>query len=147
MSLVDLLNDLPSDHSARPRMQELLTQLAAGLQHAQDAQSGMWYQVVDQGNRSDNWLETSGSAMFVYALKVGVDSGYLDASYLMVAQHGFEGLRKQVSETNQTPSIHNAVQGMGVQNDYAGYVNQSKLTDSPHGLCAILLAAAEMEAL
>jgi hypothetical protein len=36
---------------------------------------------------------------------------------------------------------------MDVQNDYAGYINQlPTLTDSPHGLCAILLAASEMEA-
>lgn len=27
-----------------------------------------------------------------------------------------------------------------------GYINQSTLSDSPHGLCAILLAASEMEA-
>ncbi len=45
------------------------------------------------------------------------------------------------------PSISGAVHGMGVEDDYAGYVNQTPLvTDSPHGLCAILLAAAEMEA-
>jgi hypothetical protein len=35
---------------------------------------------------------------------------------------------------------------MNVQNNYAGYVGQNKLTNSSHGLCAILLAAAEMEA-
>jgi unsaturated rhamnogalacturonyl hydrolase len=127
-------------------MLEVLVQLAAGLQRYQDAKSGLWYQVVDQSDRSDNWLESSGSGMFVYALKVGADRGYLDPSYLAVAQHGFEGLRTQISERNQTPSISGAVRGMGVQNDYAGYVNQTRLSDSPHGLCAILLAAAEMEA-
>ena len=38
-------------------------------------------------------------------------------------------------------------EGMGVQTDYAGYLNQMPLlTDSSHGLCAILLAASELEA-
>jgi hypothetical protein len=36
---------------------------------------------------------------------------------------------------------------MGVQNSYAGYVNQlPTLSNSSHGLWAILLAASEMEA-
>jgi hypothetical protein len=35
---------------------------------------------------------------------------------------------------------------MSVQDNYAGHVGQSRLTNSPHGLCVILLAAAEMEA-
>jgi hypothetical protein len=36
---------------------------------------------------------------------------------------------------------------MGVQNNYMGYINQlPTVSNSPHGLCAILLAAAEMEA-
>jgi hypothetical protein len=46
-----------------------------------------------------------------------------------------------------TPTITGAVKGMGVQVDYAGYINQlPTLSNSPHGLCAILLAASEMEA-
>jgi len=44
------------------------------------------------------------------------------------------------------PTINGAVQGMGVQTNYAGYINQTSLANSPHGLCAILLAASEMEA-
>jgi hypothetical protein len=39
------------------------------------------------------------------------------------------------------------VQGLGVQINYPGYINQlPTLSNSPHGLCAILLAASEMEA-
>jgi hypothetical protein len=35
---------------------------------------------------------------------------------------------------------------MGVEASYAGYVGHKTLSNSPHGLCAILLAASEMEA-
>ena len=97
---------------------------------------------------SDNWLETSGSGMFVYALSAGVTRGLLDASYAAVAAKGFAGLKTKVTYDGQNrPSITGAVHGMGVQTDYAGYLNQMPLlTDSAHGLCAILLAASEMEA-
>ena len=85
--------------------------------------------------------------MFVYALKVGVTRGYLDASYLTVAESGWKGLQSKVTtDGNGLPTINGAVQGMGVQTSYSGYINQSTLSNSSHGLCAILLAAAEMEA-
>ena len=147
MSLVDILGDLSANQNGRSEMLTILTGLAAGLKNTQDSTTGLWYQVVDQGSKSDNWLETSASGMFVYALKVGVDRGYLDSSYLVVAEKGWQGLKTKVStDSNGLPSINGAVQGMGVQTDYAGYLNQTKLSNSPHGLCAILLAASEMEA-
>jgi unsaturated rhamnogalacturonyl hydrolase len=86
--------------------------------------------------------------MFVYALSAGVTRGLIDGHYASVAAKGFAGLEMKVTTDAQgRPSITGAVHGMGVQNDYASYVNQLPLlTDSPHGLCAILLAASEMEA-
>ena len=146
MSLVDLLPDLPAG-TQRDQLLAILQGLAMGLKNTQDATTGLWYQVVDQGSMSTNWLESSGSGMFVYALKVGVARGYLDSSYTAVAQKGWQGMMSKVTTT--TPSITGAVKGMGVQNTYAAYVATTMmplLTDSPHGLCAIMLAAAEMEA-
>ena len=149
MSLVDLIPDLPAG-TQRDQLVAILQGLAVGLKKTQDATTGLWYQVVDQGSRSDNWLESSGSGMFVYALKVGVNRGYLDASYLTVAQKGWQGMMSKVTMDGQgMPSITGAVKGMGVQNNYAAYVATTLmplLTNSSHGLCSILLAAAEMEA-
>jgi unsaturated rhamnogalacturonyl hydrolase len=149
MALVDVLPDLPAG-AQRDQMLAILQGLATGLKNNQDATTGLWYQVVDQGSRSDNWLESSGSGMFVYTLKVAVDRGYIDASYLAVAQKGWQGMMSKVTtDGGGTPSITGAVKGMGVQNNYAGYVATSLmplLTNSSHGLCSILLAASEMEA-
>jgi unsaturated rhamnogalacturonyl hydrolase len=147
MALADTLGDLPAGQSGRSDMLTILASLATGLKNTQDLATGLWYQVVDQGSKSDNWLETSASGMFVYALKVGVDRGYIDSGLQSVADKGWQGLKTKVStDSGGLPTINGAVQGMGVQTSYAGYVNQSALSNSPHGLCAILLAASEMEA-
>ena len=147
MALVDTLGDLPASQSGTADMKTILTSLAAGLKATQDSSTGLWFQVVDQGSKSDDWLETSGSGMFVYALRVAVDRGYIDASYLAVANKGWQGLQTKVTtDSGGLPTINGAVQGMGVQTNYAGYINQTALANSPHGLCAILLAASEMEA-
>jgi unsaturated rhamnogalacturonyl hydrolase len=150
MALVDILPDLPAGQAGRDQLLSILQSLAAALKTAQDSKTGLWFQVVDQGSKSDDWIESSGSGMFVYALKSGVDRGLLDGSYLAVAMRGWQGLQTKVTtDGNNLPSITGAVQGMGVQNNYAGYVATTLmplLTNSSHGLCAILLAASAMEA-
>jgi unsaturated rhamnogalacturonyl hydrolase len=148
MSLVDDLPLLPDATSGKSELVSILGKLAQGIAAYQDAETGLWYQVVDHGDRNDDWLESSASGMFVYALHAGVTRGLLDASYAAVAEKGWAGLKTKVTYDSQgRPSITGAVHGMGVQDDYAGYLNQMPLsTDSSHGLCAILLAASEMEA-
>ena len=148
MALVDMLPDIPADHANRSDLLTILTGMATAMRATQDTATGLWFQVVDKGAQTDDWIETSGSGMFVYALKVGVDRGYLDPSFMTVATRGWQGLQAKVTtDTSGAPTITGAVQGMGVQVNYAGYINQlPTLSNSPHGLCAILLAASEMEA-
>ncbi|HVZ86603.1 MAG TPA: glycoside hydrolase family 88 protein, partial [Polyangia bacterium] len=146
MAAVDMLPDLPAGAN-HDSLLAIFTGIAAALKTYQDPTTGLWFEVVDQGSTSSDWVETSGSGMFVYALKLGVARGYLDASYLTVAAKGWQGLQAKVTtDSNGLPTITGAVQGLSVQNDYAGYVNQSALSNSPQGLCGVLLAAAEMEA-
>jgi unsaturated rhamnogalacturonyl hydrolase len=146
MALVDILEQLPPTHAGRAALLSLLTGLAGAVRDTQDPGTGLWFQVVDQGARPDNWIETSASGMFVYALKVAVDRGYIDPSFRAVAQRGYAGLKTQVTtDAGGLPVINDAVQGMGVQLDYAAYVNQLRLSNSFHGLCAILMAASQMD--
>jgi unsaturated rhamnogalacturonyl hydrolase len=145
MALVDMLPDLPAGAN-RDSLLAILTGIAAALQKDQDPATGLWFEVVDAGSMSTDWVETSGSGMFVYALKVGVNRGYLDSSYLAVANKGWLGLQTKVTtDSGGLPTITDAVGGLSVQNNYAGYVNQSTVSNSSQGLCGILLAAAEME--
>jgi len=146
MALVDILKYLPADHTGRPELLAMLQKLAAGLRQTQDPASGLWYQVVDKGSRPDNWHETSGSGMFVYALKAGIDAGYLPRDYRHVVNKAWEGLKAKVSfGSDGAPVVSDAVEGMGVQTNYANYVNKRRLQNSPHGLCAIMMAASEVE--
>jgi unsaturated rhamnogalacturonyl hydrolase len=146
MAIVDMLPDLPAGAN-RDSLLSILSGIAAALKSAQDPATGLWFEVVDQGSHSDDWVESSGSGMFVYALKVAVDRGFIDATYLPVATRGWQGLQTKLSvDASGLPSISGAVQGVTVMGNYAGYVNQKALTNSSHGLCGILLAASEMEA-
>jgi unsaturated rhamnogalacturonyl hydrolase len=146
MSLVDTLGDLPEGTTGRSTMLTILQQMAAGLKSTQDPATGLWYEVVDQGARSDDWTETSGSGMFVYALKVAMDRGYIDASYQATIALGWQGLQTRVTGSGTTSVITGAAAGLDPQATYAAYISAARESNSSQGLCAILLAASEMEA-
>jgi unsaturated rhamnogalacturonyl hydrolase len=102
--------------------------------------------VLNKGKLTDNWHESSGSGMFVYAIKTGVDRGYLDSSYLDVANKGWAGMKTKLATTSDgSPVIRDSVEGMGVQVDYAGYVGKQRVENLPHGLCAVMLASSVMD--
>jgi unsaturated rhamnogalacturonyl hydrolase len=53
-----------------------------GVVKYQDPKTGLWYQVLDQGDRKGNYLEATASSMFVYAMAKGVNHGYLPRNYV-----------------------------------------------------------------
>lgn len=77
MALVDVLEWLPPGSPGIVKVQGILTRLAPALVRYQ-APSGFWFQVVDQGQRPGNYLETSGTAMVAYTLYKGIRRGWLD---------------------------------------------------------------------
>ena len=157
MALVDMLKYLPAAHPKRAQLLTALSNLSIGIKNYQDATTGLWYQVVDKGigqtgYTAANYIETSGSAMFVYALKTASDSGWITpATYLPVAQSGWAGLKaiEITIYSDSKPQINNFAPAMSVQNNYAAYVGITSVdcpaTANPHGYAAILMAASAME--
>ncbi|MGC3992103.1 MAG: glycoside hydrolase family 88 protein [Chthoniobacteraceae bacterium] len=95
MALVDVLDWLPADHPARKQLITELRQVSAGILKYQDKDTGVWWQVTDQGARPGNYLEASASSMFVYAIAKGVNHGYLPASDAPALRKGYAGLIHQ----------------------------------------------------
>jgi len=154
MAVVDVLKYLPATHPKYNALRSLLSNLAIGIKNTQNATTGLWYDVVDKGSSSGNYLETSGSGMFIYAIKTAVDSGWISsATYLPVAQNGWTGLKTKIATyTDGKPQIKQFAPAMSVQNDYASYVGIAAVncpvasgTQHPHGYAAILMAASVME--
>lgn len=158
MALVDILKYVPAAHPKRAQLLAALSNLAIGIQTYQDGASGLWYHVVDKTSvtLSGNYLETSGSAMFVYALKTASDSGWITAAtYLPVIQSGWAGLQTKINNyTDSKPRINDFSPAMSVQSTEALYVQASLQpvdcpvssgTQHPHGYAAILMAASVME--
>jgi rhamnogalacturonyl hydrolase YesR len=81
MALVDTLELLPTakKSNAWQNLQCKAIHLLRAVVQAADPASGAWWQVMDRPGQEDNYIESSGSAMFVYALLRAHRNGYLDA--------------------------------------------------------------------
>ena len=152
MALVETLDYFPQKHPQRAELIAILNRLAEGVVKYQDSRSGLWYQVMDRGGDKGNYLESSASCMFVYALAKGVRNGYLPASYMKTARDGYRGILKEFVKTdagkfNLEGTV--AVAGLGGNpyrdGSYEYYVGEKVVTNDPKGIGAFLLAATEME--
>ena len=65
MALVDVLDFMPENHPKRNEIIDILNKISAAVEKYRDPASGMWYEVTDEGTRQGNYLESSGSAMFI----------------------------------------------------------------------------------
>lgn len=140
-ALIEVLGNLPAGHPQRAALLGALHTCADGLKKNQSS-SGLWFQVVDQGTDAANWLETSGSGLFVYSLKAAVDRGYLDASYCAVARDGWQGLQTKLANG---PRVQDAVEAMGVLPSASAYESKVRVSNSAHALLAAVLAASVFE--
>ncbi|MEW2116203.1 glycoside hydrolase family 88 protein [Streptomyces sp. NPDC005474] len=139
MAIVNVLDALPVNHVRRPQLIRILRDLAKGLEKYQDPATGRWFQVIDKGNKSDNWTETSCSSMFTYALSRGAQQGYLDAHYKSVAQRGYEGVLAKISlGSDGRTNLTDISIGTNV-GDYAFYIARPRETNDFHGLGAFLI--------
>ncbi len=72
--MAEILRDLPKDHPQYPRILAAYTKMMQSLLKYQ-AESGLWRQLIDV---PQSWTETSGSAMFTFAMVTGVKNHWLD---------------------------------------------------------------------
>ena len=105
VALVDVLDFLPKEHKGRAKILEILNQVVVGIQKYQDPKTGLWYQVLDQGNREGNYLEATCSSMFVYALLKASRKGYIPDSYKTIAVKGYNGILKNLIKDNGDGTI------------------------------------------
>lgn len=104
MALVDVLDYIPEDHSQRHELIDMIRGLAEVLPRYQDT-SGLWYQVLDQGDREGNYLEASVSSMFMYSFAKAVNKGYIDKQYRTVAERAYEGLMSRLIVKNEDGTL------------------------------------------
>lgn len=130
--MTELLNLLPEDNVDRARILASYRKMMGTLLRYQKA-DGLWGQLVDD---TACWSETSGSAMFVYAMIKGVKKGWLDASvYAPVVRKAWIALVGQIDEKGDIAGV---CEGTNKTNDRQFYLNRRTLPGNMHGQAPLL---------
>ncbi|WP_246859294.1 glycoside hydrolase family 105 protein [Spirosoma sp. KCTC 42546] len=153
MTLVDVLDYFPNDHPQRKQIIAITNQLAQTLATYQDKQTGLWYQVMDVGKQDGNYLESSGSTMFVYFLIKAAKKGYIDQKYADVARKGYDGILTNFIKTQPTGivTITDACAGAGLggtpyrDGSYEYYCKEAKRDNDPKSVGPFIMLALEFE--
>ena len=142
VAIMDILDYFPEEH---PRSHEFISaaiDIINALVRFQDEASGLWYQVVDKGEREGNWLETSCSSLYTYAIAKAIKKGFLHKSYAKYIHRAYEGIIKRLGFKGDDLIISNICIGTGV-GDYQFYIDRPRIENDLHGMGAFLLMCTE----
>jgi unsaturated rhamnogalacturonyl hydrolase len=162
MALLDALDFIPKTHECQKYIDPLLKiaeRLAAAIIKFQDAESGLWYQVLDLAGREKNYLESSASSMFVRFLYKMINKGYAspshDAAIRAAADKGYEGLLSRMLKEDASGELHLhgicSVAGLGGvpyrDGSFTYYVSEAVVVDDFKGVGPFIFASLEREQL
>lgn len=153
LAIEDILEYLPENHPDRPALITILQKTCEALLKVRDPKSGLWYQVLNEGGREGNYLEGSGSAMYIYAFARGAHKGYLDIKYLEIANSAFDGIIKELITVDEKGlvTMHNICGGCGLggnpyrDGSYEYYVNEKRVDNDSKGVAPFIMAALELD--
>ena len=147
MALVDVIDMMPAKY--QEQMKPYLTKLFDGMLSYQDADTGMWYNVVNRGtDLSENILETSVSSMMAYSLMKAYNKGYVtDSKYGQAGLAAFNGVvTNKVSGSEGSYVVANTYlkSGVGTTDEY--YTDNGYTVDEAKGTGALIMAATQAQA-
>ncbi len=152
MGMVDILEFIPEQTPGRDSVLTIFADLAENILQYRDAQSGVWYQVLDSPGRTGNYLESSCSSMFAYVFLKGARMGYLPAKFKQEGEAAYRAVVKNFIKNNAdgTVSLTDgcAVAGLGGKTMRDGsfeyYISEPVRDNDPKAIGPFIMAALEM---
>ena len=135
VGMAEVLRMLPKGSPYKERIMAGYKKMMAALLKNQEA-DGMWRQIIDD---TEAWKETSGTAMFTYAMITGVKNGWLDKkTYGAAARKGWLAL---ITYINQDDELTEVCQGTNIKNSREHYMTRKRIVGDLHGQAPLLWCA------
>lgn len=150
MALVDVLDFMPVDHPQRPDIIRILNDLSTTVDNYRDPETGMWYQVTNLQNREGNYLESSGSIMFIYTWVKGAQKGYLQEEFNEKGEVAFDQFVNRFIRENEDGTISVtdvcSVAGLGGEKVYRDgsfeyYISEPVRDDDPKAIGPFMMTS------
>ena len=139
VGLSRVLTSLPKNDAHRAFLLNAYIRMMNGLLACQSA-SGMWRQVL---NDRKSWKESSCTGMFITAMAVGINHGWLSRTkFGPPLQKAWSALCRHVDRHG---NVRDVCIGTSQSAHESYYLNRPRRTGDPHGQAAFLWAAWAME--
>jgi len=142
VTVFDLASYMPDSYEKKKEFIDNGISLINAILKYRDENTKKWFQIVNRTNDPDNWIETSCSCLFTYAIAKGINEGYLDESYRKIAQECFDGIIKDIKINDGKIEIDDICIGTGVMS-YDKYLLRPRETNDLHGIGAFVLMCSE----
>jgi len=130
--LAELLSELPESNRYYSSILDGYKKMMDALLTYQ-AEDGMWRQLID---KEESWKETSSTAMFGYAITVGVEKGILSKETFTPAyQKAWLSLVEYINEEGKVSEV---CAGTGQSDNIDYYLNRPRTTGDLHGQAPVL---------
>ena len=147
MALVDVLDFMPENHPRRTEIIRILNDISTTIEKYRDPATGMWYQVTDKVGAEGNYLESSGSAMFIYTWVKGAQNGFLPKVFEEKGRAAYDQNVKRFVKENPdgTITVTDAceVAGLGGEKEYrdgsyAYYISTPRRDNDPKAVAPFI---------
>jgi unsaturated rhamnogalacturonyl hydrolase len=121
-------------------------ELIDSLRRYRDERTGMWYQVVDKGDLEGNWIETSCSCLFLYAICLAAELGEIGKEAIRpIAEHSFKSITDYLNRGDDGYiGVKGVCIGTGINDGtYEHYIARPTVENDLHGAGAFLLMCCE----
>ena len=148
VAILDILDYIPADHPAVPRLKQIEADLLRALAKFQDKKTGMWFEVLDQIDREDNWVESSCTNLFIYSYAKAIRTGIVSKEeFGDVVEKAYEG---SINSTYMDEEGYLVIDKVCIgtcidEGTYEHYINRLQIKNDLHGGGAFILMCAEME--
>ena len=153
VALADVI-EIITDESAREEISSIFKELMTSIVSYRDADSGMYYQVIDKGGSEGNYLETSGSCMIAYAQLKGSRLGVLSPEFGALGKATFDGVCERYLTLSDGGELNLGgiclVAGLGPENNqrrdgsYEYYISEPVVENDAKGVAPFILAYTEI---
>lgn len=143
-ALIDILEALGQKQRGQEDIIQSLQAVVPALLAYQDDETGLWYQIVDKGDKEDNWLESSCSALFVYTIAKALKHRLVDESNRAAVEKAYSGLLAQMVDVDDESFTLKGICIGTSAGIYDYYVGRPTSENDLHGMGAFILASMAM---
>jgi len=146
-SLADYLRIRRLRGESDPEAERMFRSQVEGVVAAQDADSGMWWTVMNRPAEGANYRETSAAALFAYGMARAYRYGWLGETELDAAKRAVEGVKGAVDVDQNGRPFVTGISGGTEPSTFEVYVGVPVQDDVSYGVGASILALIETSGL